>query len=77
MTTSSSAQSFTWGEDAARKCVEPEHNRPLHWLTEKIEQVGPMSIAVTHDEAQVFLPLPQHVGLEREFHRCADAQNLL
>ena len=46
---------FTWGEDAAVNALSPSITG-LALATEKIEQTGPMSVAVTHDEPKSFFP---------------------
>ena len=46
---------FTWGEDAVANALSPSITG-LAAATEKIEQVGPMSVAVTHDEPKSFFP---------------------
>ena len=46
---------FTWGEDAAINALSPSITG-LAVATEKIEQTGPMSVAVTHDEPKSFFP---------------------
>ena len=46
---------FTWGEDARENALSPSITG-IALATEKIEQTGPMSIAVTHDEPKSFFP---------------------
>ena len=46
---------FTWGEDARENALSPSITG-IAVATEKIEQAGPMSVAVTHDEPKSFFP---------------------
>ena len=45
----------TWGEDAVANALNPSVTGQAA-LTEKIEQAGPMSVAVTHQQALSFFP---------------------
>ena len=44
-----------WGEDALANALDPSLSGQAS-LTEKIEQAGPMSVAVTHEETHSFFP---------------------
>ena len=57
---------FTWGEDAAENALSPSITG-IALATEKIEQVGPMSIAVTHDEPKSFFPFRNMSDLSGSF----------
>ena len=57
---------FTWGEDAAVNALSPSITG-LALATEKIEQTGPMSVAVTHDEPKSFFPFRNMSDLSGSF----------
>ena len=57
---------FTWGEDARENALSPSITG-IAIATEKIEQVGPMSVAITHDEPKSFFPFRNLSDLSGSF----------
>ena len=57
---------FTWGADALENALSPSITG-IAAATVKIEQAGPMSVAVTHDEPKSFFPFRNMSDLSGSF----------